>query len=208
MRSPSRCSQYATGSASAGSSGSDNRPPQMPAGGRREQHPAVRVQHQQRGAALGQRLAGARRRQGGDAVLPQRDAQVGDRAAIVPLAARPGARADRRTHVHLRLDVGGDPSLGQQFIGLLPEPFLDAGRAGETFDAERAAEQALDVAIEDRRPRPEAEHRDRVGRRPADAGQRGDALRIVRKRAAVPGQQDLRAAVQVARPGVVAEPAP
>ncbi len=76
------------------------------------------------------------------------------------------------------------------------------------LEGEDAREHALDVAVEDRDPLAEAERGDRRGGRAADAGQLRQRRARRRELAAVLGDDDLRAAMQVARPRVVAEAAP
>jgi hypothetical protein len=78
----------------------------------------------------------------------------------------------------------------------------------EAFDAEHPREHALHVAVEDRRARAVRERRDRGGRRAADARQLGKPVRRRREYAAVLGDDDLRAAMQIARARVVAEAGP
>jgi len=95
-----------------------------------------------------------------------------------------------------------------QLRGQRPQAFFDRAGAREAFDAEGAAQHPLDVAVEDRRLGAEANGGDGVGRGAADAGQLRDRFGAARKPAAVLAHHGLRAGVQVARAGVVAEPAP
>ena len=67
------------------------------------------------------------------------------------------AQANRRTKIHQALRVGLDTALGKQGIGKLPHRFLDRCRAGEAVDAKTARQNALDVAIENRRAGAEGE---------------------------------------------------
>ena len=85
-----------------------------------------------------------------------------------------------------------------------------ARRLGQVaFEREHACQHALDVAVEDGHPLAEAEGGDRRGGRAADAGQRRRAAALrARELAAMLGDIDLRAAMQVARPAVVAQAAP
>ena len=80
--------------------------------------------------------------------------------------------------------------------------------AREAGDQEVAREDALDVAVEDRRARAEREAGDRRRRRASDAGQARDVGERFRKLPGVPLDHELRGAVQVTGTRVVAEPAP
>ena len=71
-----------------------------------------------------------------------------------------------------------------------------------------AREHALHVAVEDRRAFAEREGRDRRGRGPADAGQRGNGGGIARKAATVLRDDHACRRMQVMRATVVAEAAP
>ena len=96
----------------------------------------------------------------------------------------------------------------QQRARQLPELALGA-RIGEVAgEREHAREHALDVAVEDRDALAEAERGDRRGGRAADAGQLGERGAGARELAAVLGDDDLGAAMEVARAAVVAEAAP
>ena len=162
-------------------------------------------EHQHRRLAPGQGLARFGRRQFRGAAIAAGDAIVRHRA---DLAARPRACADRGAEIHLRLDIGIGTSLRQQCFGVPPQLTFDGRRARPALEAGVPAEQPLDVAVEDRQPRAEAEHGDGVGGGTADARQFGDGGGFARKGAGVFACEDLRALVQVARPRVVAQPAP
>jgi len=90
----------------------------------------------------------------------------------------------------------------------LPEHFLSRGRTGKAVYTKTARQHALHIAIKDRRARPEGKDGDRRRRRAADAGQFGELLGIGRKLSAMLRGNLLRAFMQVARAGVIAQPGP
>ena len=158
--------------------------------------------------------------------LPARHAPRLDRVALGCALARRHAVTDQRAHragrspqradagaqVHQSLRVGGHAAgqvvLGQQAFGPRPQRALVAGFAQVVVDAEGARQHALDVAVQDGGALAEAERRDGRRRRAADARQRGQLGRRARKRAAKARHHLTRAAVQVARTRVIAQPAP
>jgi hypothetical protein len=76
------------------------------------------------------------------------------------------------------------------------------------LEAQRAGEHPLDITVQDGGALAKAEGGDGRGRGRADAGQAGQRLAVGRESPAMLGHHGLCAAVQVARPAVIAQPAP
>ncbi len=127
-------------------------------------------------------------------------------------AVRPARQADGGAEVHQALGVGGDvvrPVRGrQQHIGGGPQGALVRRHGQVAAIGQQPRQHAPHVAVQDGDPLAEAEGSDGGGSGAADAGQRRQLSRRVRKAAAEARHHLLRAAVQVARPAVVAQPAP
>ena len=140
-----------------------------------------------------------------DAVL---GAGAAGRAYRTTRTLRGAGRADRRPEVHQPLDVGRVVAHRDERLRERPELLLDRALARKPGDQEVAREDALDVAVEDRRARAEREAGDRRRRRSPDAGQARDVGERFRKLAGMSLDDELRGAVEVAGTRVIAEPAP
>ena len=120
----------------------------------------------------------------------------------------------RQTHrgaqIHQRLGVARHvgASRRQQVLRQGPQGALVLGHRQVIAKAQHPREQALDVAIQNRRPLLKAKRRDRSRGRAANAGQGLQVLCAARKRAAKLRHHRLRALVQVARTAVVTQATP
>ncbi len=119
-----------------------------------------------------------------------------------------GTGADRRTQIHLRLGVVRHHAfiLRQQPLRQRPQPLLYRPLARPTLDAEQATQHPFHIAVQNRfTPAIRLRH-DGCGGGATNAGQRLPAGPILRKTALC---HDLpRGPVQIACPGVVAQPLP
>jgi len=116
--------------------------------------------------------------------------------------------AHRRSEVHHPLCIGLEFGCRQQRFRQRPHPALIGGEGSAARDGKASCEHPPDVAIEDRRPATKGEDADRRRRRATDSGQARSELRVAGEAAAVVADDGLRAQVQVARTGVVAEAGP
>ena len=135
-------------------------------------------------------------------------AGAGD-AGVHPRADAAGRflrRADRGAEIHHRLGEIAGAALRHQRLGA----GADFGFRRRQFGLDRIEprDHPLDVAVDRHRPPAERDRRDRRRGVAADAGQRPQAILGVGKMSAVLRRHRLRAGVQVARAGVVAEPGP
>ena len=123
-------------------------------------------------------------------------------------AARLGARAECRAHVHHRLGVGVDAVVGGEAFGGGPQLFGHFGLARIPLLRGVAGQHAFDVAVQDRGAQAHAD----AGNRPCggqpDAGQLHQFFDVPGEFAAVLLDDDLGGFLQVAGPGVVTQPRP
>ncbi|CCF97337.1 hypothetical protein RSK60_2030013 [Ralstonia solanacearum K60] len=175
-----------------------------------QQHRAIMQRHQQGRGTFGDGLARTRHGQFQHAPGPARFAQRFERTgAPARQACRLAARTDGGTEVHQTLRVRLDAVRRRQHgLGNAPHRLLDALVAGKAVDAEDTRKHALDVAVEDGRAHPVRECRNGRGGGASDARQRRQCFGIAGKHTAMLGHHDLRAAVQIARAGVVAQARP
>ena len=184
------------------------RPESAPDAGRRttlQQHAPFAQQDHERDRAFRRRLPRTRRGQFGCPTVPTRHAVVAHRARV---ATRPAARAESAAEIHQPLRVRIEIAARQQRLGERPERAFDSGQSGPAVDAAPAREHALHVAVEDRGAHAEREHRDRRGRRSTDAGQFRPSVGGLGEPPAEIVRDDACRRMEVARAGVVAEPAP
>ena len=181
----------------------------MPCGGRRSSSssPSPRVPRSPpRPRVAGAARCGSRRRQLG--LRPSRNATQ-SAATGHSRHARLRTRAYGRAEIHDRLRVVARRApRGVQASASDHSRRSTRGSPGIALDAELAREHALHVAVEDRVPLVARQRQDRAGRRAPDARQRHDRCRASPGIAAVPRDDHLRGALQVARARVVAEPGP
>src|SRR6185437_3568230 len=123
-------------------------------------------------------------------------------------AARIACHAHAGAEIHHALRIALDIALGQPRLGDMPQPCYGRAGSGIAVDSGVAREHAAHVAVEDRAPLAARECRDRRGGGAADARQRGEIVEAARKPAAETIAHLASGAMQVAPPGVIAEPAP
>jgi hypothetical protein len=192
--------------AAASPSGGTSSPLHSPPGGAalKQQALAVADQHEG-GAALGQLCPRARRRQFTLASFQPRPARCPQRAAAT---ARPAARAHGGAKIHQALRIGFAIAFREQPLGQRPQFAVHCRLGGISGNSEAPAQDALDIAVENGGATPEGEDGDRRRRRPADAGQGAQRGGGLREFSGVDRDDLPRAAMQIARPGVVAESGP
>ena len=177
---------------------------QAPVGSASQQHRAVPTR-QPEGDPVAQRPRPPRRLAGqgfGDAARAAR-------ASLAPgagEAAGPVRSADAGAEIHQRLRVVAGPLPGRECLGEGVEhgPCLRQRR----LDGVQAGDHPLDVAVDDSRRPVVSDGGDRRRRVAADSRQRPQRLLARREPPAVLREDDAGAAVQVARPRVIAEALP
>ena len=169
-----------------------------------EQHRPVRPHRPERRA-----VARGPRRLRGAPGQPFRDAGAecraiaGQRAA--PAIRQPG-RADGRAEIHRRLGIVARPPVGRELAG---KPAENGFRGGKRLlDREETRHDPFHVAVHGGRGAVERDRGDRGGGIGADAGKRAQSFLALGKPAAMLRDQHPCAFVEVAGPGVVAEPLP
>ena len=95
-----------------------------------------------------------------------------------------------------------------QFVRQLPQPRVRGFLLRIIRDAEKARQDADDIAVQNRRGLVEGDAANRAGGIAADAGQRQNLLELFRKLPTVFFHDDLRGFLQIADAGVIAETFP
>ena len=120
--------------------------------------------------------------------------------------ARPVHRANDRPQIHHGLGMVARPQGRREPRRKLGKPPL--GGRKRRAHAEEACDHALDIAVDGGRRLPESNGGNGGGRVGADAGECLERLRAGGKVPAVPGYEELRATVEIARARVIAEALP
>jgi len=162
-------------------------------------------QHEHRRATRRDALPRPRRGKVRHAVPGVRATGLVHRAATALRIAR---GADRRPEVHEPLDVGRVVARRDERLGERPELLLHCAVARKARDEEMPREHAFHVAVEYRRPRAEREPGDRGRSGAPDPGEALDVGERVGELPGMPLDDELRGAMKVPGPRVVAEAAP
>ncbi len=124
------------------------------------------------------------------------------------LARRGNGRADQCSQFHHGfVEVAGVFGMHQR-IGQLPEFVFDGGVFGIAFDAKDAAQNADDIAVENRGGLTECDAGNRPGGVASDAGDLLQSVDGVRQLAIVFGDDGFRGLVQIAAPAVIPQALP
>ncbi|ACY19029.1 hypothetical protein Hoch_6561 [Haliangium ochraceum DSM 14365] len=174
----------------------------------RQQQPAAALDPQRVGREQRQLLGAFARRHARQLVF----ATAGARAAVIAQrtqqAGRTGGRTHRGAELHQALVEIAGRLRRHQLAGQTPQRAHRRRGFDVALDGVQPRQHARDVAIDQGRRQRKRDRRDRAGRVGTDPGQRAQLLHRRRHPAAKALHHLLGAAVQIARPRVVAEPRP
>ena len=124
------------------------------------------------------------------------------------LTERFSARANRRPEIHHPLRIALDIAFRQRRFGQRPQRALVAGGGIAPLDGETARQDALDIAVENRRPAAKSENGNGGGGGTADSRQARANGGVAGKKALMHLPHRSSAAVQMTRARVVAKAGP